>query len=77
MTTGIFEPTHIALILAIALLALMLSPKRLPAAGRALGSGISNFRHGLTHTDDPNEVGGVGANPTACGSAPARRSVRS
>ena len=39
-------PTELIVVLAIALL--VLGPKRLPDAGRALGSGIRNFRRSLT-----------------------------
>lgn len=54
MLSSVFEPTHLALILVIALI--VLGPKRLPAAGRALGSGISNFKQGLAHPEEPSEV---------------------
>jgi sec-independent protein translocase protein TatA len=38
-------PMEIAIVLVIALL--VLGPKRLPAAGRSLGSGIREFRDGI------------------------------
>jgi sec-independent protein translocase protein TatA len=45
-------PVEVIVVLAIALL--ILGPKRLPDAGRALGSGIRNFRRSLTF-DTPAE----------------------
>jgi sec-independent protein translocase protein TatA len=40
--TSILQPTHLVLILAVVLL--VLGPKRLPDAGRALGQGLKEFR---------------------------------
>lgn len=53
MLTGILEPTHLVIILIVALL--FLGPKRLPDAGRALGQGLSEFKRSLSgeHQDDP------------------------
>jgi sec-independent protein translocase protein TatA len=45
-------PMELIIVLAIALI--ILGPKRLPDAGRALGSGIRNFRRSLTF-DTPAE----------------------
>lgn len=42
MLTSILEPSHLVLILVVALL--VLGPKRLPEAGRALGQGLKEFR---------------------------------
>ena len=42
MLTSILEPSHLILILVVALL--VLGPKRLPDAGRALGQGLKEFR---------------------------------
>jgi sec-independent protein translocase protein TatA len=52
MFTGILQPTHLIILLAIALL--FLGPKRLPEAGRALGQGLREFRSSITgsHGDD-------------------------
>jgi sec-independent protein translocase protein TatA len=41
----ILQPTHLLFILVIGLL--VLGPKRLPEAGRAIGSGLRNFRAGV------------------------------
>ena len=38
MTTGLLTPTHVAILLIVALL--ILGPKRLPQTGRALGQGL-------------------------------------
>jgi sec-independent protein translocase protein TatA len=46
MIGDILQPTHLILILTIALL--FLGPKRLPSAGRALGQGLREFRGSLT-----------------------------
>jgi sec-independent protein translocase protein TatA len=39
---AILQPTHLIIILAVALL--VLGPKRLPQAGRALGQSLKEFR---------------------------------
>ncbi len=46
---NILQPTHLLLVLVVALL--VLGPKRLPEAGRALGKGIRDFRSALS-TDE-------------------------
>ena len=56
MFSEILQPTHLLLILLVALL--VLGPKRLPAAGRSLGQGLKEFRasiHG--HVADEPHVG--------------------
>ena len=42
MLDAIFQPTHLILILVVLLL--VLGPKRLPGAGRALGQGLKEFK---------------------------------
>ncbi len=42
MLTGMLQPTHLIILLAIALI--VLGPKRLPDAGRALGQGLKEFK---------------------------------
>jgi sec-independent protein translocase protein TatA len=51
--TSILQPSHLIIILVIALL--VLGPKRLPDAGRALGQGLREFRKsaGGGHDDAP------------------------
>lgn len=53
MLTNILQPTHLIIVLAVALL--ILGPKRLPEAGRALGQGLKEFKSSIspTHDDDP------------------------
>ena len=46
MLTGILNPTHLLVILVVALV--VLGPKRLPAAGRALGQGLREFKGSIT-----------------------------
>jgi sec-independent protein translocase protein TatA len=48
--TSIFEPSHLIIVLAIALL--VLGPKRLPDAGRALGHGLREFRSSVAGGGD-------------------------
>ena len=46
MLTDILQPTHLLIILIVALL--VLGPKRLPDAGRALGQGLKEFRSSIS-----------------------------
>jgi sec-independent protein translocase protein TatA len=52
MFTGILQPTHLILILIVALV--VLGPKRLPDAGRALGQGLKEFKSSIStgHDED-------------------------
>lgn len=51
---NILSPTHLLFILVIALL--VLGPKRLPEAGRALGKGLRDFRSAMSgDTAEPHE----------------------
>jgi len=52
MLTNALQPAHMIIVLAVALL--ILGPKRLPDAGRALGQGIREFKHSIIGTDDGN-----------------------
>jgi len=51
---GLFQPTHLIIILVIALI--VLGPKRLPEAGRGLGEAIRGFRSSCEEKDDKPEV---------------------
>lgn len=51
MFTGIMQPTHLIILLAIALI--FLGPKRLPEAGRALGQGLREFKASMSHEAQP------------------------
>lgn len=44
--TDILQPTHLLLILLVALL--VLGPKRLPEVGKSLGRGLRDFRQGIS-----------------------------
>jgi sec-independent protein translocase protein TatA len=50
--TNILQPSHVLIILIVALV--LLGPKRLPAAGRALGQGLKELRSSIGdgHEDD-------------------------
>jgi sec-independent protein translocase protein TatA len=50
MFGDIVQPTHLLLILAVALI--VLGPKRLPEVGRSLGRGLRDFRQGMAGIQD-------------------------
>jgi sec-independent protein translocase protein TatA len=50
MIGDILQPTHLIFVLVVALL--VLGPKRLPEAGRALGRGIRDFRTAISGEED-------------------------
>lgn len=50
MITDLLQPTHLIVVLAVALL--VLGPKRLPGAGRAVGQGLREFKQSLTGVYD-------------------------
>ena len=52
MMGNIVSPTHLLLVLVVALI--VLGPKRLPEAGRGLGSAIRGFKEAIS-TDDSSE----------------------
>ena len=58
MIEGLFQPTHLVIILVIALI--VLGPKRLPEAGRGLGEAIRGFRSSFEDRDEgtPRLTGG-------------------
>jgi sec-independent protein translocase protein TatA len=49
--TNLLTPTHIAILLAVLLL--IVGPKRLPQTGRALGSGIREFKDAIRGNEHP------------------------
>lgn len=53
MIGNILSPTHLLLVLAVALL--VLGPKRLPEAGRGLGAAIRDFKASLSGADVTDE----------------------
>jgi sec-independent protein translocase protein TatA len=52
--TNVLQPTHLLIVLIVALL--LLGPKRLPDAGRALGKGLKEFRSSLSGDDTDDQV---------------------
>jgi sec-independent protein translocase protein TatA len=54
MIGDILQPTHLLFVLVVALL--VLGPKRLPEAGRALGRGIRDFRTAISGEDDRSDA---------------------
>jgi len=50
MFSGLESPMHLLVVLIIAVL--VLGPKKLPEAGRALGSGIRQFKGSLEGTEE-------------------------
>ena len=50
MLTSILQPAHLLILLVVVLL--VLGPKRLPDAGRALGQGLNEFKDSITGTPE-------------------------
>jgi sec-independent protein translocase protein TatA len=55
MIGDILQPTHLLILLIVALL--VLGPKRLPSAGRALGQSLKEFKGSLTGDSDDRDKG--------------------
>jgi sec-independent protein translocase protein TatA len=55
MIGDIFQPTHLLILLLVALL--VLGPKRLPSAGRALGQSLREFKGSLTGDSNDRDKG--------------------
>lgn len=53
MFEGLLSPTHLIIILVIALI--VLGPKRLPEAGRGLGQAIRGFRESISGSDSDED----------------------
>jgi sec-independent protein translocase protein TatA len=53
MFEGIFQPTHLLVILAIALL--VFGPKKLPELGKGIGEGIRGFKSAIGGREEPSE----------------------
>jgi sec-independent protein translocase protein TatA len=60
MASGILSPTHLLVVLVVALI--VLGPKRLPGAGRALGQGLREFK---------DSIGGVAGDTEPAAALPA------
>jgi sec-independent protein translocase protein TatA len=52
MVTGLLTPTHVAIVLIVALL--VLGPKRVPQTAQALGRGLREFKDAVTGGDGDN-----------------------
>lgn len=57
MIENILSPTHLLLILAVALI--VLGPKRLPEAGRGLGSAIRGFKESISAPEPREEQSAI------------------
>jgi len=51
MFDGLFQPTHLLVILVIAIL--VCGPKKLPELGKGLGDAIRGFKQGIKETEIP------------------------
>src|SRR3954447_9167447 len=51
MLTGLLQPTHLIMLLAVVLV--LFGPKRLPDAGRALGQALREFKASVTQEAQP------------------------
>jgi sec-independent protein translocase protein TatA len=54
LLNDILQPTHLLILLAVALL--VLGPKRLPSAGRALGQSLREFKSSITGESTHSEA---------------------
>jgi sec-independent protein translocase protein TatA len=50
---NLLQPTHLLLVLAIALV--VLGPKRLPETGRSIGRALRSFKHALSEPHDEGD----------------------
>jgi sec-independent protein translocase protein TatA len=61
MIENILSPSHLLLILVVALI--VLGPKRLPEAGRGLGSAIRGFKDSLSTAERSEEQAAIQPSP--------------
>jgi len=55
MIEGLLQPTHLLIILVVALF--IFGPKKLPELGQGLGKGIRSFRDSMKNiTEDPEKI---------------------
>ncbi|HEY5317078.1 MAG TPA: twin-arginine translocase TatA/TatE family subunit [Solirubrobacteraceae bacterium] len=62
MASGILSPTHLLVVLVVALI--VLGPKRLPGAGKALGQGLKEFKDSIGGSGPSEETAQIPAAPT-------------
>ena len=67
MFTHILQPTHLIIVLVVALV--ILGPKRLPEASRALGQGLKEFKNSISSNNDDHPQDQI---PAATASTPDR-----
>ncbi len=67
MVTDLLQPTHLIIVMVVALL--VLGPKRLPGAGRALGQGLREFKQSITGHDTNERGPGLDAPSSSATSA--------
>jgi sec-independent protein translocase protein TatA len=66
MTSGILSPTHLLVVLVVALI--VLGPKRLPGAGKALGQGLREFKDSISGNaavEEPAQLSSADVPPRA------------
>jgi sec-independent protein translocase protein TatA len=66
MVSGILSPTHLLVVLVVALI--VLGPKRLPGAGKALGHGLREFKDsiaGAVPDQEPARITAASALPVS------------
>ncbi|MDQ6806263.1 MAG: twin-arginine translocase TatA/TatE family subunit [Actinomycetota bacterium] len=72
MPTGILSPMHLLIVLVVALV--VLGPKRLPGAGKALGQGLREFKDSIGGSGHDDEPAQIPATPVAMTAEPAAMS---
>jgi sec-independent protein translocase protein TatA len=68
MLTSILQPTHLIIVLIVALL--VLGPKRLPEAGRAIGQGLKEFKSSVSGVNDDDAQDHIDVAPRSTRAAP-------
>lgn len=63
MLDNLFTPTHLIIILVIALL--VFGPRKLPELGKGLGEGFRGFKDGIKGTPDPPAQENIAKNEAA------------
>ena len=53
MIEGLFQPSHLLVILVVALF--VFGPKKLPELGKSMAEGIKSFKEGIKAVDEPHQ----------------------